>query len=170
MSYSLLNQPAVSTRRRQQLIWLNRWLSVACAVALCHSFQWTWLCALTQRANLALDSWFGVIMQPLTATTIEFHGVLYQYQVSCTFADVWCGLVPLIWMRSKSGAWNAAWLALWAIGLFVFNIARLSLSDLLFAHGMSWALAHSVLGGVCYYVVWVLAKPFVAANLQPDNA
>jgi hypothetical protein len=108
-------------------------------------------------------------MQPLTATTIEFRGVLYQYQVSCTFADVWCGLIPLIWIRSKSIQWNAAWLALWAIGLFMFNIARLSLSDILFAHGMSWTLAHSVLGGVCYYVVWLTAKPFITANLQQPN-
>lgn len=170
MSYPLLNyQPAASLRRRQQLLRLNRWLMVAFAVALCHSFHWMWLCALTQRANLAVDSWFGVIMQPLTATTIEFRGVLYQYKVSCTFVDVWCGLIPLLWMRRKSVQWNVAWLGIWALGLFAFNIARLSLSDILFAHGVSWTLAHSVLGGVCYYLVWLIAKPFINTNLPAES-
>src|SRR6478672_8746380 len=105
MSYPLIHEPAVDTSRRHRIVWLNRWLSVALAVALCHCFQWTWLGALTQRANLAVDAWFGIYMQPLTATTILFRGVLYEYKVSCTFADVWCGLVPLIWIRTKSIQW-----------------------------------------------------------------
>lgn len=160
------NHPVVGKSSRVHMDWLNRWLSVAFAVALCHCFEWTRLCALTQTANLALDSWFGVYMQPLTATTIQFRGLLYHYQVSCTFVDVWCGLVPLLWKRSQLIVWNVGWLATWALGLFAFNIVRLSVSDVLFAQGMSWTVAHSVLGGFCYYLVWLVAKPFMATNSE----
>lgn len=164
---SLANHPVADSGGRE--IWLSRWLSVALAVALCHCFDWMWLCALTQRANLAMDALFGVYMQPLTATTIQFNGLLYQYRVSCTFADVWCGLIPLIWMRAKSIPWNLGWLVVWALALFMFNVARLSVSDVLFAHGIPWTLAHSVLGGVCYYFVWLAAKPFIMAPATAES-
>jgi hypothetical protein len=163
MSYDSTVQPAVESRR-QQLFWTNQLLLVAAAVALCHCFQWTWLRTLTQSANLAFDSWFGVYMQPLSPTTITFQGLTYSYQVSCTFADVWCGLVPLLWFRGRSVISNVFWLMLWALGLFVFNVTRLSFSDILFAQGLPWWLAHSIFSGICYYFVWRIARPFIAAQ------
>jgi hypothetical protein len=163
MSYDVRVQPAVESRR-QQLVWINQLLLVAAAVALCHCFQWTWLRALTQDANLAFDSWFGVYMQPLTPTTITFHGLTYSYQVSCTFVDVWCGLIPLLWFRFQSVLWNVCWLMLWAVSLFAFNITRLSLSDILFAYGVPWWLAHGIFSGICYYLVWRVARVAIAAQ------
>jgi hypothetical protein len=103
-------------------------------------------------------------MQPLSATTISFRGVTYSYQLSCTFVDVWCGLVPLLWLKSRPIAWNVGWLMFWAVSLFVFNIARLSLSDVLFAYGVPWWLAHSIFSGVCYYFVWRIARAVIAAQ------
>ena len=156
-------RPAVESRR-QQLVWINQLLLVAAAVALCHCFQWTWLRALTQRANLAVDAWFGVYMQPLSATVISFHGLVYRYEVSCTFADVWCGLIPLIWVKRRSVPWSLCWLLLWAAVLFVFNIARLSFSDVLFAYGIPWWLAHGMFSGLCYYLVWRAARAVITAE------
>lgn len=167
MSYNVRVQPAVQDRRRQ-LLW-KKVLLVAAAVALCHCFQWTWLRALTQNANLAVDAWFGVHMQPVDATTIAFRGLLYQYQVSCTFIDVWFGLVPLLWLKRESIASNFSWLTLWAVGLFVFNIARLSFSDILFARGLPWWLAHSVFSGVCYYLVWRVARLAIGAQASGSS-
>jgi hypothetical protein len=163
MSYDMGVRPAVESRR-QQLGWLNRLFLVALAVALCHCFAWTWLRALTQQSNLAVDALFGVYMQPLTATTISFQGVFYHYQVSCTFVDVWFGLIPLIWMKQQSVQWNVCWLSGWAVGLFVFNVARLSLSDILFAYGIPWWLAHAAFSGVCYYFVWRVAQEAMASQ------
>jgi hypothetical protein len=157
MSCDIGVQPAVASRR-QQLVWINRLLLVAAAVAFCHCFQWMWLRALTQNANLTVDSWFGVYMHPLSATTITFRGLVYRYQVSCTLLDVWFGLIPLLWSQRRSNSWNIGHLMLWAGVLFVFNILRLSISDVLFAHGLPWWLAHGAFSGVCYYVVWRAAR------------
>jgi len=167
MSYDVRVQPAVESRR-QQLVWIDQLLLIAAAVAFCHCLQWMWLRALTQYANLAVDSWFGVYMHPLSPTTITFQGVLYQYQVSCTFVDVWFGLIPLIWLKRQSVLWNVCWLSFWALGLFTFNVARLSLSDILFAHGMPWSIAHNVFSGVCYYLVWRVARAAIAHNRELD--
>jgi len=171
MFYSVGVQPAVQNRRLQ-LLWLNQLLAVIAAVALCHCFQWTWLRALTQLSNLTVDAWFGVHMQPLTATTISFQGLLYRYEVSSTFVDVWFGLLPLIWFKRQSIRWNICWVLLWAASLFVFNIARLSFSDILFAWGVPWSLAHSVLSGVCYYFVWRVARLAIDSQemRSPDAA
>ena len=163
MSYDVKVQPAVENRR-QQLVWLNQALLIVAAVTLCHSFQWMWLRALTQSANLALDSWFGVHMQALSATIITFRGVVYRYQVSCTLVDVWFGLIPLLWVKLQSASWNVIRLMLWAVGLFLFNIARLSLSDIVFAHGVPWWLAHSVFSGVCYYFIWRVVRAAMAVD------
>lgn len=162
----------MAENRRLHLLWLNQLLMVIAAVALCHCFQWTWLRALTQQSNLAVDAWFGVHMQPLTATTISFHGLIYRYEVSCTFVDVWFGLIPLIWWKGQSSLWNVCWLLLWALALFTFNIARLSFSDILFAYGMPWSFAHSVLSGVCYYLVWRVARHVIDSQAvrSPERA
>jgi hypothetical protein len=67
-------------------------------------------------------------------------------------------------MKCQSLAWNVCWLVLWALGLFGFNITRLSFSDILFAHGVPWWLAHSLFSGLCYYLVWRVARLAIAAQ------
>ena len=163
MSSDIRVQPAVEGRRRQ-LLGINQLLLIALAVALCHCFRWNWLRALTQSANLGVDSWFGVYMQALSPTTITYRGLLYQYQISCTFVDVWFGLVPILWLKRQSIPWNVCWLMVWALSLLVVNISRLSLSDVLFAYGVPWWVAHSIMSGLCYYLVWCVARRAISAH------
>jgi hypothetical protein len=46
-------------------------------------------------------------------------------------------------------------LAVFSACLLVFNVFRLSLSDVLFSIGVPWWLAHSALGGAAWFVVWI---------------
>ena len=46
-------------------------------------------------------------------------------------------------------------LGLMALALFAFNVFRLSVSDVLFAVGLPWDLAHNVISGFAYFLVWV---------------
>jgi hypothetical protein len=58
---------------------------------------------------------------------------------------------------------NLAFFAVVALGLFAFNIVRLSFSDMLFAVGLPWDLAHNVISGVAYFLAWVwiwIHRPF----------
>src|SRR5438045_3008292 len=74
-----------------------RFALVALAVAGCYLFRWEWLRFLTSEANLLLDRAAGLRLERLSFDTVRWHGNRYQYQIACTFADVWCGAVPLLW-------------------------------------------------------------------------
>jgi hypothetical protein len=94
-------------------------------------------------------------MQRLSVDTVIWKGVLYKYQNACTFSDVWCGAIPLIWNVRKRLSWNVAFVAIFSSALFLFNILRLSLSDVLFNSGIPWVWAHQFLGGCAYFAVWL---------------
>ncbi len=131
-----------------------RGLLAATAVVLCYCFQWEWLRRLTADGNVWLDSLAGVQLQRLSFDTVAWHGQLYRYAVACTFADVWCGSLAFLWRTGESIRRNLSVIAAWSLLLFAFNILRLSFSDVLFAQGLSWNLAHNVVSGVSYFVVW----------------
>jgi hypothetical protein len=128
---------------------------VVAGVLLCYCFQWQWLRYFTSEANLRVDAWFGLEMQRLSSDTVLWKGVLYKYQNACTFADVWCGAIPLIWNASKRVLWNLAFIGIFSIALFAFNTFRLSLSDVFFNAGIPWLWAHQFLGGCAYFAVWL---------------
>jgi hypothetical protein len=46
-------------------------------------------------------------------------------------------------------------MAVIAAAMFCFNVFRLSVSDVLFAGGLPWNLAHNVISGISYFLVWV---------------
>lgn len=116
---------------------------------------WHWLEALTADFNTGLDRFLGVPWTRLSSNTVTWHGVVYEYVISCTFADVWCGAIPLVWNLRRKVLWNVGYIALMALGMFAFNIFRLSVSDYVFALGVPWSLAHSVVSGISYFVVWI---------------
>ena len=139
-----------------------QYAAVLPSVLLCYGFAWIWLRELTLRANLAFDALFGVHLQVLTPLSVSWQGHLFDYRIACTFVDVWFGAWPLLWSWRKPLVANVAVILGLAPVLFAFNIVRLTISDVLFAKGVPWAVAHGGLGGVCYFVVWVLIERYRA--------
>jgi hypothetical protein len=126
----------------------------AIAVASCYLFQWQCLRYLTSELNRQLVAMAGIYLERVSADTVIWNGVYYQYGNACIFADVWCGSLPLLWDVRVSVLANIQILAPFTLGLFVFNIIRLSLSDILCQMGVPWFVGHNVLGGVAYFLVW----------------
>ena len=134
---------------------LIRFALAALAVAISYCFRWEFLRFLTSEANLRLDQLGGVHLQRISFDTVTWNGALYQYQNACTFVDVWFGSIPLLWNLRKNWAYNVLFALAVAAGMFFFNVFRLSVSDVLFAAGLSWNLAHNVVSGLSYFAVWI---------------
>lgn len=148
-----LAQPSRSESHRRGLA--IRFALAALTVAFSYLFRWELLRFLTSEANLRLDLLAGIHLQRISGDTVMWKGVLYQYQNPCTFVDVWFGSIPLLWEARRRLAWNLGFMAAVAMAMFCFNVFRLSVSDVIFAAGVPWNLAHNVISGVSYFVVWV---------------
>jgi hypothetical protein len=149
---SALAQP--SRRGWQSRALLIRFALAALAVAVSYLFRWELLRFLTSEANLRLDLLAGIHLQRISADTVMWKGVLYRYENPCTFVDVWFGSVPLLWNLRRTVARNLGFMAVVAAAMFCFNVFRLSVSDVLFAAGLSWNVAHNVISGISYFMVW----------------
>ena len=134
---------------------LIRFALVPVAVAICYLFSWQFLRYWTAEFNLGLDLLAGIHLQRVSFDQVLWKGVLYRYQIACTMADVWCGAIPLLWNWRRSLFRNLILLAGFAVGIFTLNVLRLSFSDVLFAAGFPWNVAHNVIGGISYFIVWV---------------
>src|SRR4051812_16496856 len=147
-----------------------RFTVAALAVAICYCFDWRFLRNLTLDLNLRLDSLFGVHLQQISSDTVMYNGALYRYVIACTIADVWCGAIPLIWdIRSRVGQ-NLRLIGVLTVSLFAFNIIRLSFSDVLFAYGLSWNVAHNVVSGVAYFLIWTFVWKRTRQPVAPKSA
>ena len=135
--------------------WTFRFVLAAAAVGICYLFQWRFLRYLTSELNLRVDALFGVMLQRLSADTVVWKGIVYHYENACIFADVWCASIPLLWARSRTLSQNLPFITLYTSGLFVFNVLRLSFSDVLYAAGVPWSIAHNFVGGIAWFVVWI---------------
>jgi hypothetical protein len=159
MSATAAQNPTVLTQPRrsgsQRRILLIRFVLAAAAVAFSYLFRWEFLRYLTSEANLRIDLLAGIHLQRISLDTVMWRGALYHYVNACTFVDVWFGAVPLLWSLRRTVRANLAFMAALAIGMFCFNVVRLSISDMLFAAGLSWDVAHNVISGVSYFIVWV---------------
>ena len=132
----------------------GRVVLAAIAVVVCYQFRWETLRYVTSELNLRLDALVGVHWQRLSFDTVAWHAQVYHYVVACTFVDVWCGAIPFLWMLRRSIPDNLLTIAGFTAVLFACKICRLSFSDLLFAHGVSWNLGHNFVGGICYFLIW----------------
>jgi hypothetical protein len=94
-------------------------------------------------------------MLRVSRDVVSLRGQLFEYSVSCTFVDVFCGAIPLLWNRHRPAARNLLMVAEVAGGMFIFNIFRLTLGFLLYDHGVPWALGHEAMSGVAYFMVWL---------------
>lgn len=130
----------------------------ALALLLCYQFDWTFLRSLTLEWNLRLDALFGVHLQRISSDTVLWNGSTYRYVIACTFADVWCAALPLIWNVRTRVSENLLLLALFTPALLAFNIFRLSISDALVAAGLSWNVGHNVISGLSYFVIWEFVR------------
>ena len=133
---------------------VERVLLCVAAVVTCYQFEWDWLRSATCYWNLIADNCFGVHLVRTSADTVMWRGQLYHYVVACTMADVWCGALAWLWNSRQTLAQNLARWFLFGLGLFVFNIARLTFSDVLFAANLPWDLAHNVVSGIAYWLIW----------------
>ncbi len=132
-----------------------RALLAAVAVVICYQFRWDWLRFLTSELNLRLDALAGVNLHRSSFDTVLWRGESYRYVIACTFADVWCGAVPLVWDLRRTFVSNLSRILLFGLALVVFNVFRLSLSDVVIAWGAPWDLAHGIIGGLAYFAVWL---------------
>lgn len=152
----------------------------ALAVVVCYQFSWGPLRFVVSELNLRLDALAGVSLQRVSADTVMWHGQLYRYVIACTFADVWCGAIPLIWKwggppKPVLLVWgnNLARILAFGVVLIAFDAFRLSVSDVLFAAGVPWDLAHGIVGGLAYFAVWIWIwnhRTWRAFTSEPANA
>jgi hypothetical protein len=152
------NAPSLRTQNASSLLsseMMVRFALVPLAVAICYCFEWRQLRFLTSEANLRLDLLAGISLQRLSYDTVTWKGALYRYENACTFVDVWFGCLPLLWHWGRGLIKNVLFFSGMALALFAFNVFRLSLSDSLFAAGLPWNVAHNVISGLAYFLVWV---------------
>ena len=152
-SYRIARQTAL--RSSYPELWLRLCLA-GLAVAISCCFQWNSLRFLTSELNLKLDALAGVHWQRVTFDTLMWHGTLYRYENACTFIDVFFGAIPLLWRTQRNIGWNLGMVITFAGGLLLFNVVRLSISDVLFAAGISWDVAHNLISGISYFAVWMV--------------
>jgi hypothetical protein len=150
---SALARPGESELQSRALV--IRFSLAALAVGLSYLFRWESLRFLTSEANLRLDLLVGIHLQRLSADTVMWKSVLYRYENPCTFVDVWFGSIPLLWNVRRTLPWNVGFMGAVAAAMFCFNVFRLSVSDALFAAGLPWNIAHNVISGISYFVVWM---------------
>ena len=133
----------------------------ACLAALfaivAHQFRWEGLRFLTSESVLRLSALLGMKTARISFDTIELQGQLFQYVVSCTFAEVFVGGLPAIWRLDSSLLKNLLLLVPVEAALFAFNVARLELGQIAYSHGVPWILAHDIALGLAYFaVIWVI--------------
>ena len=121
-----------------------------------HQFSWVWLRFLTSEAVLRISDLVGLATLRHSFDVIEIKGELFQFVTACTFVDVFLGCIPLIWECNKSLRRNLLRVLAWAAALFVFNIVRLEIGQILYSRGfLSYTWADEVLGGCAYWLVWL---------------
>jgi hypothetical protein len=128
---------------------------VVVAVVLCYQFKWENLRYLTSEIVLRFAEWRGFQAERLGSHLVSWNGKLYEFGIACTFIDVFCGVVPLIWIWQLGVVRNLTSVAGFGVALFAFNLFRNCLADLIFSSGVPWLLADQVIGAVAYFIVWV---------------
>lgn len=152
-------------------------LRVSLAVAFAffaHLFNWEWLRFATSEVILRASACLGLASRRVSFDTIAIQGSFFQFVTSCTFVDVVIGSLPLVWNDKAALSRNLLRLGTTAAALFLFNVVRLEIGQMLFIYGAPWVVADSILGGISYFAVWlVLTDPYrersTARQLQEDH-
>jgi hypothetical protein len=128
---------------------------VAVFATMAHQFRWEWLRFLTSEAILRISSFLGMAAARESFDTIRVPGQFVQFVIACTFVDVYMGSIPLLWDLKKTLLNNVSRLIAVAIILFGSNLVRLEITQILFAHRVSWTVADGLVGGFAYFAVWL---------------
>lgn len=128
---------------------------VAAFVAVAYQFDWNPLRLLTSEAILRASAVLGMTTERLSSDTIALNGEVSRFITGCTFIHIFAGAIPLLWNLKLSVTRNLMRLSCAAILLFIFNVFRLELSNVLYWGGLSWIYAHEWLAGVSYFVVFL---------------
>jgi hypothetical protein len=145
-------------RETDSALWnslVPRLMLTVLAVVICYQFRWDSVRFLTAELHLRLAALLGMTRERIAPDGVLWGGRVYNYVTACTFADVWCGAIPLLWDLRRPLPSNLARIGMLAIGLLGLNVLRLTLSDGLFTLGVPWLLAHDVIAGLAYFAVWV---------------
>jgi len=129
---------------------------VAAFVVASHALRWEWLRFLTSEAILRLSALLSMDTARLSFDTIRVQETQVKFVVACTFVDVFLGSLPLLWDLRRSLLRNCSRLGVAGAILFTFNVLRLEIAQVLYAHGASWEVADGVLGGIAYFLVWLV--------------
>jgi hypothetical protein len=121
-----------------------------------HQAKWQWLRFATSEAVLRMCDFFNIHGTRISFDVIKLGGEQFQYLISCTFVDVFLASVPLIWNVTISLIRNVAMVVAAGVLLFLFNAIRLETAVLMYLHGIPWIVADGVLGGVSYFIVWLV--------------
>jgi hypothetical protein len=135
--------------------WLRRGSLCALAVLACYQLDWTFLRFLTSEAILRISAALGFPVARVSADTLQVGGLQLRFVIACTFADVYCGALPLLWNSRRSYLHNLLEFAVFGAALFFFNLLRLEGGLVGYMKGVPWELAHGVEGGVAYFLVWL---------------
>ena len=135
---------------------LARACLVAVFVVFSHELRWEWLRFLTSESVFRLSALLGMETARLSFDTIRVQEAQVRFDVGCTFVDVFLGSLPLLWELRRSVLRNFSRLVVAGTILFTFNVLRLEIAQVLYAHGVSWEVADGVLGGISYFLVWVV--------------
>jgi hypothetical protein len=123
-------------------------------VALAYTFSWgAWRAWVAGAIVAALDV-LGAPVARLGPVLFAFDGNLYQVVLSCTALDAFFGAIPLIW-RWQRPARSVVEVASVLLVLSVVNLFRLVLGFVLYWGGVPWILAHEVIAGVFYFVLFL---------------
>jgi hypothetical protein len=128
---------------------------MAIFVTLSHEFGWGWLRLLTSEAVLRISAALGMAAERASFDTIRVEGELFRFVISCTYADVFMGMIPFVWRLKKSVCENFLMHIALAVSLFGVNVLRLEVGQLLYACGTPWIVADKILGGFAYFGIWL---------------
>lgn len=149
---------------------LKRLPMVLVAVVICYQLKWDSLRYVTSEVVLRFAEWRGFHAERLGSDLISWNGELFQFGVACTFADVFCGAVPLVWIWRLGLVCNLMHVAGLAVALFTFNLFRDCLTDLIFSAGVPWIVADQVIGGAAYFAVWVCVARWLEFHSHRTDA
>jgi hypothetical protein len=128
---------------------------VALLVIVCYKFDWRLLRSLTCECILRLSVWLGLGMRRISFDAVQWSDMQFQFSLSCTQVDVFCGSLPLLWNLAAPIWKNVVKSAAFFVCLFAFNIVRLEVGYVLYALGIPWIVAHDFIAGVGLFLIFL---------------
>jgi hypothetical protein len=133
----------------------GRVLLVPVFVGVCHLYGWDWLRVLTTDTLMQISAMLGLPMHRVSPDVIRIAGITAQFVVSCTLVDAYFGAIPLLWRTTISWPRNLLRMVALMGGMFVLNIVRLEFGFAALTRGVPWWLAHEVVSGVTYFLIYI---------------